>query len=74
MYGTSLRDATGSISDLDARVHPDDLPRVRAVLAAAIEDAGAVDVEFRSLWPDGTVRWLHARAAPPSTRPAGPPR
>ena len=60
MYGMTLDEVTGSIADVDARLHPDDLPRVRAVLAAAIEAAGAVDVEFRSLWPDGTVRWLHA--------------
>lgn len=61
MYGTTLAESTGSIEDVEARVHPEDLPRVQAVLAGAIESAGAVDVEFRVRWPDGSVRWLYGR-------------
>ena len=34
---------------------------MQAVLAGAIESVGVVDVEFRTVWPDGTVRWLHGR-------------
>ncbi len=61
MYGTTLAESTGSIADVDARVHPQDLPRVRAELSGALESLGAVDVEFRVVWPDGSVRWLYGR-------------
>jgi PAS domain S-box-containing protein len=61
MYGTTLRESTGSIADVNSRVHPDDLAGVQAVLGTAIETAGTVDVEFRVVWPDGSVRWLYGR-------------
>lgn len=61
MYGTTLEESSGSIEDVDARVHPDDLEQVRAALAGAIDTAGAVDVEFRVVWPDGSVHWLYGR-------------
>ena len=61
MYGTTLADSTGSIADVEARVHPEDLPRVQAVLREAVRSAGAVDVGFRVVWPDGSVRWLYGR-------------
>lgn len=61
MFGTTLAESTGSMADVDARVHPQDLPRVRAELSGALESLGAVDVEFRVVWPDGSVRWLYGR-------------
>ena len=61
MYGTTLEDSTGTMSDVEARVHPDDLDHVQAVLSGAIKDVGAVDVEFRVVWPDGSVHCLYGR-------------
>ena len=61
MYGTTLAESTGAIGDVDARVHPDDLEHVRAALGGAIDSAGSVDVEFRVVWPDGSVHWLYGR-------------
>ena len=45
-----------------SRVHPDDVPTVRAAEHGALDPAGAGEyhVRFRSLWPDGSVRWLEA--------------
>jgi PAS domain S-box-containing protein len=45
-----------------SRVHPDDVPTVREAERGALDPAGEGDyhVRFRSLWPDGTVRWLEA--------------
>ena len=46
-----------------ARVHPEDRERTDAVVRAALDPAGPGDyaVEYRSLWPDGTVRWIVAK-------------
>jgi signal transduction histidine kinase len=39
-------------------VHPADVERVRAACMATIKNRSAYNVEFRVVWPDGTVRWL----------------
>ena len=41
-------------------IHPDDRP----VIAAAMEDGvhgRSIDVQFRVVFPDGRVRWIHSR-------------
>jgi PAS domain S-box-containing protein len=43
-------------------VHPDDLPRVRETLAAALaSDVPTYDAEYRVAKPDGSWRWLATR-------------
>ena len=61
MYGTTLQKSSGSIADVETRVHPDDLEYLRSALSGAIDVAGAVDVEFRVVWPDGSVHCLYGR-------------
>ena len=39
-------------------VHPADAERVRAACVTTITNRCAFSVEFRVVWPDGTVRWL----------------
>ncbi len=43
-------------------IHPDDRERVRAALGS--QSAGAYDIEYRIVRPDGAVRWVHDRAFP----------
>lgn len=52
----------GSVTfeDLSARIHPQDLDRVRAAFAATREVLGAYEVDFRILH-GGSVRWVSAR-------------
>jgi signal transduction histidine kinase len=38
-------------------IHPDDRARFRDAVAEAIEQGGNFDVEFRIVWPDGSIRW-----------------
>ncbi len=38
-------------------IHPEDRDRVDAAFSYALQ-GGGLDVEFRVVWPDGTVRWL----------------
>jgi PAS domain S-box-containing protein len=40
-------------------VHPDDLEKVQQAQQLAIESGEQQRVDHRSLWPDGTVRWMH---------------
>jgi two-component system, cell cycle sensor histidine kinase and response regulator CckA len=38
-------------------IHPEDRERVDAAFSYALQ-GGGLDVEFRVVWPDGTIRWL----------------
>jgi PAS domain S-box-containing protein len=44
-----------------ASVHPDDQPRVIRILDAAAGEKNDYRSEYRSVAPDGTIRWLEAR-------------
>lgn len=41
-----------------ATIHPDDREAVRAALERASSRGIPYEVEYRSVWPDGTVHWL----------------
>jgi signal transduction histidine kinase len=45
-------------------VHPDDRERVKEVVSAAIRDKKGYEVEHRIVFPDGSVRIVHARGHP----------
>ena len=44
-----------------AMVHPDDRERMETAIRECIERTHAWDVEFRVVWPDGSVHWLLAK-------------
>jgi PAS domain S-box-containing protein len=44
-----------------AMVHPEDRARVQAEDEERMGDAGDYAVEFRVVWPDGTIHWLDSR-------------
>jgi PAS domain S-box-containing protein len=41
-------------------IHPDDRKRVAAQMMNAIEHRANLDIEFRVIWPDHSVRWLRS--------------
>jgi PAS domain S-box-containing protein len=43
-------------------VHPDDRDRVRAVVEDALERRLSHRVEYRVIWPDGSIHWIEGRA------------
>jgi PAS domain S-box-containing protein len=43
-------------------IHPDDIPRAKAVEQRILESGEAQRFDHRILWPDGTVRWIHLEA------------
>lgn len=48
-----------------AALHPDDRTPTDQAVRACLEGAGVhgYDIEYRTLWPDGTERWIHAKGS-----------
>ena len=44
-----------------ATLHPDDRIQVEEAMRRALAGQAEYDVEYRSIWPDGTERWIAAR-------------
>ncbi|QLE51425.1 PAS domain S-box protein [Nostoc sp. C057] len=56
-FGLEPGEFDGSFEMFAARVHPDDRDRVLAVVARAIATGEDYDIEFRVVYPNGTIRW-----------------
>ncbi|WP_296949415.1 sensor histidine kinase [uncultured Massilia sp.] len=56
-------DAPFSYEELAACVHPDDLERWRAAVGGAIASGGEFGLDYRAIWPDGTVHWVYVRGS-----------
>ncbi|MDK3257532.1 SpoIIE family protein phosphatase [Blastococcus capsensis] len=50
-----------SFESFTARVHPEDIDRVTALLQHAVDTVGEYSAEYRVALPDGGTRWLAAR-------------
>jgi len=44
------------------RIHPDDREQVMTAYLRSVNDGSDFEEEFRSVWPDGSIHWLHDRA------------
>jgi PAS domain S-box-containing protein len=45
-----------------ASVHPEDQPRMQSVLQQTLDTGADFIIEFRNVWPDGSVHWVDIRA------------
>jgi len=61
MFGYGEESFSGTIEGFEARVHIDDLPRVRDALQHAIDNCTTYIAEYRIVLPGGETRWVHAR-------------
>jgi PAS domain S-box-containing protein len=61
LFGYERETFAETIEAFNARLHPDDLPRVSEALRAAIDGCGAFDAEYRIVLPTGENRWIRAR-------------
>ncbi|MDQ4061171.1 MAG: PAS domain-containing protein, partial [Pseudomonadota bacterium] len=61
MLGTTPADFTPSASAFLELIHPEDRAHAMTAAEAAIRGEHPLDVEFRILLPDGSVRWLASR-------------
>jgi PAS domain S-box-containing protein len=57
------RDPSSSFTyrDLLASIHPEDRPRRDATVNAAIASRSGFDIEYRVIWPDGSLHWIHVQ-------------
>ena len=59
---------------LQARVDPEDWPRVRDAIDRSARESAPVEVEYRIVSPaDAGPRWIHSRGRPASAPTCGPP-
>jgi PAS domain S-box-containing protein len=60
MIGRTADEPPGSLEDFLAHVHPDDRAAVHGAVQAALDPAGTggYAIEYRVVWPDGSVHWL----------------
>ena len=62
-FGVDAESYVGSVEGFRRFVHEDDHARVAEAEAEARKSRGLYAVEFRVVWPDGTVRWVAAKGA-----------
>jgi PAS domain S-box-containing protein len=51
-----------SMDAYDSMVHPDDREHVRSVVQQAVARREGHRIEYRVVWPDGSVHWLEGRS------------
>jgi len=61
LFGLPAGEAVRDIETFDSLTHPDDLEDAHEALQRAIDTAGSVEISFRTVWPDGSVRQLLSR-------------
>jgi PAS domain S-box-containing protein len=61
MFGYEVDTFEQTIEAFNARLHPDDLPRVTEHLQKCIDACAELDSEYRVVLPGGETRWIHAR-------------
>ena len=62
MHGITPGEFGGRVVDFTKRLHPEDRARVEQQIAATLAKGAPYDVEFRIVWPDGTIHSLATRA------------
>ncbi len=54
-------DATLTHTRLLELIHPDDRADVETAIRATIEQGAEYNIEYRNIWPDGSVHWVQVR-------------
>jgi PAS domain S-box-containing protein len=62
LFGLKPHEFDGRLESTQALVHPDDWDETIAGALATAQEGTPFDQSFRSVWPDGSVHWLHAVA------------
>lgn len=61
IFGLDPETVNGDLNEVNRRaIHPDDLARVNAIGASVIEHQQPVEVEYRVVWPDGSIHYVRA--------------
>lgn len=57
-HGLEPGQFSGKMEDFTTLIHPDDREAVATAIRGAVETDAAYQLEYRALWPDGTIRWI----------------
>jgi PAS domain S-box-containing protein len=63
LYGRPNDELMDDPAGHERLVHPEDREYVRVTQQGAVRSGVGYEVDYRVLWPDGTVRWLSSRAS-----------
>ena len=63
VHGVPSQSASPSLQAFLEHVHPGDRPRLRRTFDDAVASGAGYTVEYRSLRPDGTERWIESTAS-----------
>jgi PAS domain S-box-containing protein len=63
IYGVNPADGANWEKRVE-RVHPDDRDKWRETINRAIRERSDYDLEFRIIWPNGMVKWIHSVGHP----------
>lgn len=68
LYGVSRDSFCGEYEAWTSALHPDDLARAHGEIQAVIRGENNFDTEFRVVWPDGSIHYIHALATASTLR------
>lgn len=58
LFGLPAEETVGTLADFLACIHPADRERVAAGFKESIQQGHNLSLEFRVIWPDGTIHWI----------------
>lgn len=61
VFGFHLKSFGGDFQTLLEYIHPDDHQKLTYAVGYAVDECVDYNIEFRSLWPDGSFHWLEAK-------------
>jgi len=73
LFGLPVGQAVQTLDEFIELVYPEDRPSVRAHCAQSALDGTDIEMEFRVLWPNGSLHWLYDRGKVMAGRDGNPP-
>jgi PAS domain S-box-containing protein len=64
IHGLPAGSAPLGASEYPRLIHPEDRDRVLQAARDSVTQHGSAAIEYRVLWPDGSVHWMEARSKP----------
>ncbi|HJT86508.1 MAG TPA: ATP-binding protein [Bryobacteraceae bacterium] len=74
LYGLPESPERLPVSQWLGAVHPDDREALRAEIGRRLENRQSIDWQYRAVWPDGSIHWLHSKALPVADQQERPSR
>ncbi|MDB5338908.1 MAG: putative histidine kinase, hybrid [Planctomycetaceae bacterium] len=58
LHGLAAGTFGGTFDDIQRLIHPDDREMVNNAIRSAVDEGTGYDIEFRNVWPNGSVHWI----------------